>query len=132
MNQIQHLECEIAEFKIELEKHHTAILNLNRLVDNAERKLEDLKRKETLEKYKPQLEGYVDEYIDKIQIEYPLDPTKKLYTKGSFYNDFHVILKHLKMLKEYGHLIYLYKIWEPTIFKNTYGVSYIAYKPEEV
>jgi hypothetical protein len=131
MNQIQHLECEIAEFKIELENHHTAIANLNRLVDNAERKLEDLKRKETLEKYKPQLEGYVDEYIDKIQVEHPLDPTKKLYTKGSFYNDFPVILKHLKMLKENGYLIYLYKIFEPTSTQKTPGISYIAYKPEE-
>lgn len=48
MNQIQHLECEIAEFKIELERHHNSIHNLNRLIDNAKMKLEDLRELEEL------------------------------------------------------------------------------------
>lgn len=131
MNQIQHLECEIAEYELELEKHHNAITNLNRLLDNAQRKLDNLKRKETLEKYKPQLEGYVDKYIDNMQVESSFDPTKKLLTKATSHEDFNAILELFKILKEKGQLIYLYKIFEPTIFKNTYGVSYITFNPEE-
>jgi chromosome segregation ATPase len=131
MNQMQHLECEIQEYKIELERHQNAIRNLNCYIDNAERKLEDLKRKETLEKYKPQLEGYVDKYIDDKQVEYPFDPTKKLLTRATRYKDFNNILQLFKYLKEKGRLIYLYKISEPTSFMTEYSVSYITFKPEE-
>lgn len=131
MNQIQHLECEIQEYKIELERHQNAIRNLNCRIDNAKRNLEDLKRKEILEKYKPQLEGYVDKYIDDKQVEYPFDPTKKLLTRATPHKDFNTILQLFKSLKEKGRLIYLYKIREPTSFMNDYSVSYISFIPEE-
>ena len=68
MNQIQHLECEIAEFKIELERHYNSIHNLNRLIDNATMKLQDLQRGETLEKYKPQLEGLVVDPVTNLAV----------------------------------------------------------------
>lgn len=45
MNQIQHLECEIAEYKIEIERHYQSILNLTRIIDKAEKKLEFLRSK---------------------------------------------------------------------------------------
>jgi hypothetical protein len=129
MNQIQHLECEIAEFKIELEKHHNSIRNLNRLIDNAERKLLDLQRRETLEKYKPQLEGLVDKYIDNGIVEYPYDTKLKLYTKGiRCIMDFDAILKLFKSLKDGGYLIYLYCINEPNELKDEYFISYAAFK----
>jgi chromosome segregation ATPase len=131
MNQIQHLECEIQEYKIELERHQNAIRNLNCRIDNAKRNLEDLKRKEILEKYKPQLEGYVDKYIDDKQVEYPFDPTKKLLTRATPHKDFNTILQLFKSLKEKGRLIYLYKIREPTSFMSDYSVSYISFIPEE-
>jgi hypothetical protein len=124
------LECEIEEYKIELERHYNAIGNLNRFIDNTEKKLEDLKRKETLEKYKPQLESYIDKYIDDKQIEYPFDPTKKLLTRATPHKDFNTILQLFKSLKEQGQLIYLYKIWEPTSVMKEYLVSYITFKPE--
>lgn len=127
MNQIQHLECEIAEFKIELENHHTSIRNLNRLIDNAQRKLEYLKRKEILEKYKPQLEGLVDEYIDNMVIEYPYDTELKLYAKGTTCTSFDAMLHLFKSLKERGHLIYLYFIAEPNKLKDDYFISYATF-----
>jgi hypothetical protein len=130
MNQIQHLECEIAEYKIELERHHKSIHNLNRLIDNADRKLEDLQRRETLEKYKPQLEGLVDKYIDNGIVEYPYDTNLKLYTKGICCIDFDVILQLLKSLKERGYLIYLYKIFEPNNLMDEYSISYASFKEE--
>ena len=130
MNQIQHLECEIQEYKIELERHQNAIRNLNCRIDNSKRNLEDLKRKEILEKYKPQLEGYVDKYIDDKQVEYPFDPTKKLLTRATPHKDFNTILQLFKSLKEKNRLIYLYKIREPTSFMNYYSVSYISFLPE--
>jgi hypothetical protein len=131
MNQIQHLECEIAEFKIELEKHHNSIRNLNRLIDNAERKLLDLQRRETLEKYKPQLEGLVDKYIDNEIVEYPYNTKLKLYTytKGiRCIMDFDAILKLFKSLKDGGYLIYLYCINEHNDLKDEYFISYAAFK----
>ena len=130
MNQIQHLECEITEFKIELEKHHNSIRNLNRLIDNAERKLLDLQRRETLEKYKPQLEGLVDKYIDNGIVEYPYDTNLKLYTIGSNRKDFYEILQLFKCLKERGNLIYLYCINEPDKLVDTYSISYATFKEE--
>jgi hypothetical protein len=130
MNQIQHLECEIAEFKIELEKHHNSIRNLNRLVDNAERTLLDLQRRETLEKYKPQLEGLVDKYIDNRIVEYPYDTKLKLHTVGTNRKDFDAILQLFKSLKEGGHLIYLYKIFEPNNLRDEYSISYASFKEE--
>ena len=130
MNQIQHLECEIQEFKIELEKHHTSIRNLNRLIDNAERKLLDLQRRETLEKYKPQLEGLVDKYIDNGIVEYPYDTQLKLYTIGSRRKDFYEILQLFKSLKEGGYLIYLYCINEPNELVDGYSISYVYFKEE--
>jgi len=128
MNQIQHLECEIAEFKIELEKHHNSIRNLNCLIDNAERKLLDLQRRETLEKYKPQLEGLVDKYIDNKIVEYPYDTKLNLYTRGTNCKDFDEILQLFKSLKDGGYLIYLYKIFEPTKLKDEYFISYATFK----
>ena len=130
MNQIQHLECEIAEFKIELEQHHNSIRNLNRLIDNAERKLIDLQRRETLEKYKPQLEGLVDKYIDNVIVEYPYDTKLKLYTIGSNRKDFDAILQLFKYLKEVGNLIYLYCINEPNELVDAYSVTYSTFKEE--
>jgi hypothetical protein len=130
MNQIQHLECEIAEFKIELEKHHNSIRNLNCLIDNAERKVIDLQRRETLEKYKPQLEGLVDKYIDNGIVEYPYDAKLKLYTIGSSRKDFDAILKLFKFLKDGGHLIYLYCINEPNELKDGYSISYVFFEEE--
>jgi hypothetical protein len=131
MNQIQHLECEIAEYKIELERHHKSIHNLNRLIDNAKRKLEDLQRRETLEKYKPQLEGLVDKYIDNGIVEYPYDTKLKLQTKGiRCIMDFDAILKLFKSLKEEGYLIYLYKISEPNNLRDEYFISYASFKGE--
>ena len=130
MNQIQHLECEIAEFKIELEKHHNSIRNLNRLIDNAERKLLDLQRRETLEKYKPQLEGLVDKYIDNGIIENPYNTKLKLYTIGSNRKDFYEILQLFKCLKEGGNLIYLYGIYEPDKLVDAYSISYATFKEE--
>ena len=127
MNQIQNLECEIAEFKIELEKHHNSIRNLNRRIDNAERKLLDLKRREILEKYKPQLEGLVDEYIDNMVIEYPYDTELKLYTKGTTCTSFDAMLHLFKSLKERGHLIYLYYIIEPKELHGYYFISYATF-----
>jgi hypothetical protein len=128
MNQIQHLECEIAEFKIELERHHNSIHNLNCLIDNAKIKLEDLQRRETLEKYKPQLEGLVDKYIDNGIVEYPYDTNLKLYTIGSNRKDFYEILQLFKSLKERGNLIYLYCINEPNELKDAYSISYATFK----
>ena len=130
MTEQEHLECEIQEYKIELEGHEKSIQTLHRFIDNAKIKLEDLKRKETLEKYKPQLEGYVDKYIDDWQIEYPFDPTKKLLTRATSHKDFNTILQLFKSLKEKSQLIYLYKIWEPTSIMKQYSVSYITFKPE--
>ena len=130
MNQIQHLECEIQEFKIELENHHTSIRNLNRLIDNAERKLLDLQRRETLEKYKPQLEGLVDKYIDNGIIENPYNKKLKLHTRGSYRMDFDAILQLFKSLKERGNLIYLYCIYEPNEFVEGYSISYATFKEE--
>jgi hypothetical protein len=130
MNQIQHLECEIQEFKIELEKHHNSIRNLNRLIDNATMKLDYLQRRETLEKYKPQLEGLVDKYIDNGIVEYPYDTNLKLYTKGTSHKDFDVILQLFKSLKERGNLIYLYYIYEPNNLRDEYFISYASFKGE--
>lgn len=130
MNQIQHLECEIAEFKIELENHHTSIRNLNRLIDNAQRKLEYLKRKEILEKYKPQLEGLVDKYIDNGIVEYPYDANLKLHTRGTYRMNFDEILQLFKSLKKGGNLIYVYCINEPTEFVEGYSVSYATFKEQ--
>jgi hypothetical protein len=131
MNQIQHLECEIAEFKIELERHHNSIHNLNCLIDNAKIKLEDLRRRETLEKYKPQLEGLVDKYIDNGIVEYPYDTKLNLYTRGTSHKDFDVILQLLKSLKEVGNLIYLYKIFEPNNLRDGYFISYAIFKERD-
>ncbi len=131
MNQIQHLECEIQEYKIELEQHQNAIRNLNCFIDNTERKIEFLKRKETLEKYKPRLEGYVDKYIHRGDILHPFNPNIKLYTIGIDFNPFDAILLHFKNLKEKGLFIYVYKIDEPTTTKNYYGISYLTFKKEE-
>ena len=39
MNQIQHLECEIAEFKIELQRHKDAIANIQRFIRDKETQL---------------------------------------------------------------------------------------------
>ena len=128
MNQIQHLECEIQEFKIELEKHHNSIRHLNCLIDNAERKLLDLQRRETLEKYKPQLEGLVDKYIDNGIIENPYDTQLKLYIIGSCRKNFDAILQLFKSLKEQGYLIYLYKISEPNNLRDEYFISYATFK----
>jgi hypothetical protein len=128
MNQIQRLECEIAEFKIELEKHHNSIRNLNRLIDNAERKLLDLQRRETLEKYKPQLEGLVDKYIDNGIVEYPYDANLKLHTIGSRRKDFYELLQLFKSLKERGNLIYVYCINEPNELVDGYSISYATFK----
>jgi hypothetical protein len=128
MNQIQHLECEIAEFKIELEKHHNSIRNLNRLIDNAKMKLEDLQRRETLEKYKPQLEGLVDKYIDNGIVEYPYDTNLKLHTIGSRRKDFYELLQLFKSLKERGNLIYVYCINEPNELVDGYSISYATFK----
>jgi hypothetical protein len=130
MNQIQHLECEIAEFKIELEKHHTSIRNLNRLVDNAERTLLDLQRRETLEKYKPQLKGLVDKYIDNGIVECPYNTQLKLYTIGSGRKDFDAILQLFKSFKKGGYLIYLYCINEPNELVDGYSISYVYFKEE--
>jgi hypothetical protein len=128
MNQTQHLECEIQEFKIELENHHTSIRNLNRLIDNAERKLLDLKRRETIEKYKPQLEGLVDKYIDNGIVEYPYDSSLKLHTRGIRCIDFDAILQLFKSLKEEGNLIYLYGISEPNKLADEFYISYATFK----
>ena len=130
MNQIQHLECEIAEFKIELERHYNSIHNLNRLIDNATMKLQDLQRGETLEKYKPQLEGLVDKYIDSGIVEYPYDTKLKLYARGTSHKDFDAILQLFKSLKEGGNLIYLYNIYEPNNFRDEYFISYATFKEE--
>ena len=128
MNQIQHLECEIAEYKIELENHHKSIHNLNRLIDNATMKLDYLQRRETLEKYKPQLEGLVDKYIDTGIVEYPYDTKLNLYTRGTSHKDFDAILQLFKSLKEEGNLIYLYKIFEPNNLRDEYFISYATFK----
>jgi len=130
MNQIQHLECEIAEFKIELERHHNSIHNLNCLIDNAKIKLEDLRRRETLEKYKPQLEGLVDKYIDNGIVEYPYDTNLKLHAIGSRRKDFYEILQLFKSLKEGGHLIYVYCINEPNELVDGYSISYATFEEE--
>jgi hypothetical protein len=127
MNQIEHLECEIVEFKIELDKHYQSIQNLNRLIDNAKRKLEDLRRRETLEQYKPQLEGLVDKYIDNGIVEYPYDSNLKLHTIGTRHKDFDAILGRFKCFKKQGKLIYLYKIGEPNDLTDEYFVSYIVF-----
>lgn len=50
MNQIQHLECEIEEYKIELDRHYQDIHNLNSLITKAQLKFEDLKRLDTTTK----------------------------------------------------------------------------------
>jgi hypothetical protein len=130
MNQIQHLECEIAEYKIELEGHHKSIHNLNRLIDNATMKLDYLQRRETLEKYKPQLEGLVDKYIDNRIVEYPYDTKLKLYTRGTSRKDFYEILQLFKCLKEGGYLIYVYSINEPNELVDEYFISYATFKEE--
>jgi hypothetical protein len=127
MNQIEHLECEIAEFKIELDRHYKSIQNLNRRIDNAKRKLGDLKRRETLEQYKPQLEGLVDKYIDNTMVEYPYDSNLKLYTRGVYHKDFDAILRVFKFYKEEGKMIYLYKIGETNDLTDEYFVSYIVF-----
>lgn len=127
MNQIEHLECEIAEYKIELDRHYQSIHNLNSLIDRAQLKLEDLKRRETLEQYKPKLEGLVDKYIDNGIVEYPYDSNLKLYTRGSRHKDFDAILGRFKCFKEQGKIIYLYKIGEPNDLTDDYFVSYIVF-----
>jgi hypothetical protein len=127
MNQIEHLECEIAEFKIELDRHYQSIHNLNSLIDRAQLKLEDLRRRETLEQYKPQLEGLVDKYIDNGIVEYPYDSNLKLHTRGTRHKDFDAILGRFKCFKEQGKLIYLYKIGEPNDLTDEYFVSYIVF-----
>lgn len=140
MTEIQHLECEIEEFKLELEQKHKSIHSLNRLLDNAKRKLEYLKRKKLLEKYKPQLDAYVDKYIDDTDgmIQHPFNPELRLYTKGTYHKDLDAILERFKSLKEEGYLIYFYAILEPSDesdeckwHRTEYFVSYIAFKPEE-
>lgn len=136
MTEIEHLECEIAEFKIELEQKHQSIHNLNRRLDTAKRKLEYLKRKERLEKYKPQLNAYVDKYIDDTDgmIQHPLKPELRLYTKGVYHKNLNSILERFKSLKDDGYLIYLYTIIEPSDeneWRGTeYFVSYLAFKLE--
>jgi len=127
MNQIEHLECEIAEFNIELKRHYQSIQNLKRLIDDAKGKLGDLKRRETLEQYKPQLEGLVDKYIDNTRVEYPYDSTLKLYTRGTSHKDFDAILRLFKSYKEEGKMIYLYKIVEPNDLSDEYFVLYIVF-----
>ena len=130
MNQIQHLECEIVEFKIELESHYNSIRNLNCLIDKATMKLKDLQRRETLDKYKPQLEGLVDKYIDNRIVEYPYDTKLNLYARGTSHKDFDAILQLFKSLKEGGNLIYLYDINEPNNFRDEYFISYATFKEE--
>lgn len=141
MTEIEHLECEIAEFKLELEQKHQSIHNLNRLLDNAKRKLEYLKRKKLLEKYKPQLDAYVDKYIGDTDgmIPHPFKPELKLFTKGIIHKDLNAILERFKSLKEEGYLIYFHTIIEPSDetdecewHRTEYFVSYIAFKPDEV
>lgn len=91
-------------------------------------KLQDLQRRETLEKYKPQLEGLVDKYIDNGIVKYPYDTQLKLYTIGSRRKDFDAILQLFKSLKERGNLIYVYCINEPDKLVDVYSISYATFK----
>ena len=70
-------------------------------------KLDELKRIETLEKYKPLLEGYVDVYLDK-PCSYGVQ-TRSI----EFYEcDFNNIVTYFKNHKESGYRNYLYSITE--------------------
>ena len=70
-------------------------------------KLDELKRIETLEKYKPLLEGYVDVYLDK-PCSYGVQ-TRSI----KFYEcDFNNIITYFKNHKELGYRNYLYSITE--------------------
>jgi hypothetical protein len=130
MTQIEHLQCEIEEYRIEIENHKKGIRSLIGLIDKLERKIVELKRKETLEKYKPHLEGCVDKYIDSLHIDEP-NSNKRIVTTGVCHKDFELIIQYYMSLKEQGYLIYVYKIGEPTPTDDSYWISHILIKEDK-
>lgn len=144
MTQMNQLEFEIIELIIEKEKHHKIIDNFNSRIDEYRSKLKDLKRKETLERYKPHLKGYVDEYVDSNNIpcpskNVPNDLSIRLLCERAYFRDFNSILQLFKSLKEKGRLIYVYNITELISYDTTelipyngndYMVSYMSFKVE--
>lgn len=118
--------------------------NINHRIDEVKSKLKDLKRKETLERCKPRLEGYVDKYVDSNNIpcpskNVPNDLSIRLYAKRTYFKDFNSILQLFKSLKERGYIIYVYDITELISYdttelipykRNDYMVSYMSFKVE--
>jgi hypothetical protein len=120
----------LEQHKGEREKKLSELRSLNCTIDNLERRIVDLERKVTLEKYKPQLEGLVDKYIDHMFVPYPYDLSKRLATRATTFNTFEQMLDWFKDLKSNGDLIYLYKISEPTEMVNYYWASCIYFKEQ--
>ena len=85
----------------------------------------ELIRIETIEKYKPQLNGYIDKYVDARVVSYPFDVSKNIQCKDTVFDDFDSALDYFKTLKNGGYYIYLYNIMD---YPNKCSVSCGAFK----
>jgi len=101
MTEQEHLECEIEEYKIELERHELIVRTLEVRIEKKKRELEELKMKQTPKKtlydiiyewkynaYDPTCEELVSRIVDWLPNEY--------VSYGEYNEGWNDCLKHLK------------------------------------